>query len=155
MNRIEGRRSRIMVRHLIELGIGTAAMASILTFAIYVRHWTPGVMIGTAVGIPVITHSVGGLIGAAIRTRAHHPPVVTWDQDGLTYLTGNMEDDVQLPWKALRGYRFTWEYPVRLKIRRREGGSFTIPLPAFSREDQALLLAELEVRTQALPDQRL
>jgi hypothetical protein len=154
MIRIEGRRSRIMLRRIAELAISAVIMVTVTALAIYVWHWRPGVTIGAVIAFPLAAHSIGGLMGAALRVGTHDPPVISWDQDGLTYLSGNMDDDVQLPWAALEGYRSTWEYPPRLKIRRLEGRPFVIDLLAFSDDDRARFVTELERRSRTLPTQR-
>ena len=152
MIRLEGRRSRILLRHLIEVAFGAVFIGLAMTLFVCLWPRGPGMAIGAAIGIPVAGHSIGGLLRAALHVGANDPPVLSWDQDGLTYLSGNMDDDVQLRWTAVQGYRSTWEYPPRLKIRRSEGRPCKIDLFPFSADDRARLLTELAVRSRTLPE---
>src|SRR5258706_251051 len=155
MIRIAGHPARIMLRHVVELALGAGFMGTMLALAVYVWHWRPGVTIGAAVGIPVAAHSIGALIGRALRGEWLDRPEVKWDQEGLTYRNGTQGEDVHLLWADYQGYRFTWEYPTRLKIGRRSGRPLKIDLFAFSGGDRTLLVAELGGRSEALPNKRL
>ena len=144
MIHIAGHRSRILLRHVLELALGAVFMATMLA-SIYVWHWSPGVFIGAAVGIPVAAHSIGALIGTALRGEWRDRPEFSCDEEGLSYRTGKQGEDVHLLWTDYQGYDFTWELPSRLKIRRRNGRPFRIDLYAFSRVDRRNLYEELDM----------
>ena len=145
MMHIAGHRSRIILTHVFELAFGAVFMATMLALAIYVWHWSPGVFIGAAVGIPVAAHSIGALIGTALRGEWLDRPEVSWDQEGLTYRNGKQGEDLYLLWTDYESYRFTSDYPTRLQMRRRNGRPFKMDLCAFSIVDQRNLLEELDL----------
>ena len=152
MVRIAGRGWRVALRHLIEIATGALVMGCVLLIVIQLRPVDPLLGIGVAVGFPVVGHTIGALIGTALRGDWFDPPKVSWDQQGLT--AGNRPADY-LSWCDFQGYRFTWEYPTRLKILRRSGRALKIDLFAFNSSDRELLVAELDGRSGALPNTRL
>src|SRR5512143_2254245 len=72
---------------------------------------------------------------------------VRFDNDCLQ--VQRFDETFTVRWEDLRGYRFTWELPPRLRIKRAEGAPIIIDLFMFSKSQRTILFEYLSAHRGA------
>jgi len=144
------RRSRRLIVRLLSSLFDAAVAASPFTLP-YLLGRPPFLSPWLQMGAPFAV-----FVLARFLSHTLFPPAteVAWDRTGLYVRVSG--ETVTIPWSEFTRYRLTWTFPRRLKVysaSREE--PIRIDIGVFDDAQRDLLLAELEGRTNALPNTRL
>jgi len=129
-----------------------AVIAAVPFAILYYNRWHPTyVRAWLQIGVPFV---LTALVRTLRLTKGQPPPAVSWDHEGLLIQEGS--ERTEIPWRDFEEYRFTWDIPRQLKLRRWSswGTAVKVDLAGFDDDQRSALTRELDLHV-ALPNRRL